>query len=70
MGQRLNSFAVQLVDLAHVVEDRRQLAGQVRDLIIGQMQAAELGHVSDLLLGDLGRHAGKDIRVTVSFVHG
>jgi hypothetical protein len=48
----LDALQVELLDLLDVVEDRRQLAGHALDLLVGEAQPRELGHVKDLVAAD------------------
>jgi hypothetical protein len=52
---RRDAVEVELADLLDVLEDVRQLIGDLGDLLIGELQTRQPRHVQDLLAIDHGR---------------
>ena len=50
--QGLDVAGIQLVHLLDVLKDRPELAGELLDLRLGQLQPGQLGHLADLFCID------------------
>jgi hypothetical protein len=51
---RRHAVEIELADLLDVLEDVRQLAGDLRDLFVAELQARQARDVQDLLTIDHG----------------
>src|SRR2546426_3623774 len=66
---RLHALGVHFLELIHVRQDRAELAGEHRLLVLADLQPRQLGHVLDLFLADLhcARSARRAQLLAVSF---
>ena len=57
-----NAFGVHLLKLTHVLEDGLELTGVGRNLVLGQIKAGELGHLADVVAGNLAHDSPRNVR--------
>ena len=52
MGGWRDTFCGNFFELIHIVQDIAYLVGKHIDVIIGQIDTGQIGHINDIFLGD------------------
>ena len=57
MGRGRDVVDLERLDVGGVVEDGTELIGELIELLVGQLEAGQVGDVSDVVTGDRGTAA-------------